>query len=131
MPKIFYLLNLLSFIILEEINQWNYTENILFYTEESYSTSLTPISTSSTSYYIITSKTEEEENIFSTEFEQTWEYTNVTLSPESINLKNNKYIIILSENDKKFFYYIRKYRANNLIPYEIENDPNILRLKRI
>ena len=129
MSKIFYLLNLLSFIISEEINQWNYTENILFYTEESYSTSLTPISPSSTSYYIFTSKTEEEEeNIFSTEFEQTWEYTNVTLSPESINLYDRKFIIF-SENDKKFYYYIRNSKASNLIPYEIDDDPNILRLK--
>ena len=127
MSKIFYLLNLFALIISEEINQWNYTENDLFYTTGGISTSLTSISFPSTSYYLFLYKTEEGEYIYSTEFRQMWDSINVTLSPTPIYLDNDKFII-LTENDKKFYYYIRESNENKFIPYEIKEDTNIKRI---
>ena len=126
MLKIFYLLNLLVFIISEEINQWKYEEDILFNTSGGNSTSLTSISSSSTSHYFFTYKNNEEEYIYSTELDYWWEIKNVTFSPSSINLDNYLYLMF-TENGNKFYYLIKK--NNKLNPFEIEDDTNIARLK--
>ena len=126
MLKIFCLLNLLFYIISEEINQWNYTESPLFITQDIISTSLTSISSPSISYYLFTYEYGNKNFIFSTEQEVEWEAIKSDLSPSSINLDYNNYIIFM-KNENKFYYYMRK--SIKLNPYEIEDEPNIIRLK--
>ena len=129
MSKILYLINLLVFIISEEIYQWNYTENSLFRTEDGFPTSLTSIYPSSTSYYFFIFKEEEKENLYYTENREMWESINFTIYPISTSLDSNKYLIF-GENNKQFYYFIRKtYGNNKLISDEVEDDPNILRLR--
>lgn len=129
MSKIFYFLNLLVFIISEEIIQWNCTDDNLFFTSEGIATSLVSVPTSTTSYYIFIYKNNKEELFYSTEPELTWESKNVTLSPYSINLDNIRYIIF-SENDQKFYYFRRiGILTTKLVSNEISEVQNFLSLK--
>jgi hypothetical protein len=126
MLKIFYLLNLLVYIISEEINQWKFIETPVFTSKGVNSTSLTSISSPFISYYLFTYNYGKGEFIYSTEQKEEWGIINATLSPSSINLDNNSYIIF-AENGNKFFYYNRK--DKKFSRNEIEDEDNIIRLK--
>ena len=125
MLKIFYLLNFFVIIISEEINQWNYKESFLFNILGNV-TSLTSISSSKKSNYFSTNKTEKEKGIYSTEKNYYWNDLYDILSPESINLDNLLYLIF-TKNGNKFYYLIREHGILN--SFEVEDDPNIVRLK--
>jgi len=128
MLKIFYLLllDLLVFIISVEINQWKVVENILLNTTERNATSLTFISSSSNSNYFYTYKNNSKVYIYSTKIKYSWDNVDANLSPISINLDNQVYLIF-SENGNKFYYLIKKFNILNSM--EIKDDSDIARLK--